>query len=177
MGWIGRLITVATVAVLAFLAASAGAEAPTPAAGETAPQTSEGPTRREYVAELEKICKPGADATQRAMKGVRNDVKENRIPLATTKFERATKIFGRTIKEIGEPARPPADEGRLKKWFTYLKRQERYLQEISAQLRIDHKIKAQRLTGRFIHNGNLANNVTLAFGFNYCSFKFSRYGF
>jgi hypothetical protein len=37
-------------------------------------------------------------------------------------------------------------------------------------------IKAQRLTARFIHNGNLANNDTLAFGFDYCSFKFSRYG-
>ena len=63
------------------------------------------------------------------------------------------------------------------KWFVYLNRQEAYLQEISAQLRAGHKIKAQRLTGRFIHNGNLANNVTLAFGFDWCSFKFSRYGF
>ena len=50
------------------------------------------------------------------------------------------------------------------------------MKEISAQLRMDHEIKAQRLTARFIHNGNLANNVTLAFGFDYCSFKFSRFG-
>ncbi len=42
---------------------------------------------------------------------------------------------------------------------------------------MNHDIKAQRLTARFIENGNLANNVTLAFGFNYCSFKFIRYGF
>ena len=40
----------------------------------------------------------------------------------------------------------------------------------------ENAIKAQRLTARFIHNGNLANNVVLAFGFDWCSFKFSRYG-
>jgi hypothetical protein len=64
----------------------------------------------------------------------------------------------------------------LKKWFGYLKRQEQYLNEIAGQLKMDHTIKAQRLTARFIHHGNLANNVTLAFGFNYCSFRFSRFG-
>ncbi len=55
-------------------------------------------------------------------------------------------------------------------------RQESYLKQITAQLQAGHAIKAQRLTARFIHNGNLANNVVLAFGFDYCSFKFSRYG-
>ncbi len=178
MRWTGRLITVVTASMLALGAGYAIVEAPGSAAGETAvPLGTEGPTRKEYVAELEKVCKPGAEATQKAMQGVRDDVKEDRIAIATTKFEQAAKIFGRTVTEIGRPARPPADTSRLKKWFTYLNRQEQYLQEISVQLRAGHKIKAQRLTGRFIHNGNLANNVTLAFGFNYCSFKFSRYGF
>ena len=41
---------------------------------------------------------------------------------------------------------------------------------------VGRAIPAQRLTARFIHNGNLANNTVIAFGFNYCSFKFSRYG-
>ena len=164
-----RLIAVVTALMLAIGAASAIAE--------TLPETGEGPTRKEYVAELEKICKPGAAGTQRAMKGVRAEVSKNQISVATTKFEKAGKIFGRTITEIAKPPRPSADTARLKKWFTYLNRQEQYLVEIAAQLRSNHKIKAERLTGRFIHNGNLANNVTLAFGFNYCSFKFSRYGF
>jgi hypothetical protein len=165
MGWIGRLLAVVTASVLALGAAGAMAE------------TTEPPTRDEYVSNLERVCRPGAEETQRAMKGVRDDVKENRIPLATHKFEQAAKIFGRTIKTISREPRPSADLERLKKWFVYLNRQEAYLQEISAQLRAGHKIKAQRLTGRFIHNGNLANNVTLAFGFDYCSFKFSRFGF
>lgn len=170
MGRNARLIAVVTALVLALGAASAIAETLPEGAGE-------GPTRKEYVTELEKMCKPGSEETQRAMKGARGDIVGNRIPVATTKFEKAAKIFGRTISEIGKPARPTADTARLKKWFTYLNRQEQYLEEITSQLRMNHKIKAERLTGRFIHNGNLANNVTLAFGFNYCSFKFSRYGF
>ncbi len=134
-------------------------------------------SRDAYVGRLEPICKPGAEATRRAMKGVRDDVRnEKRIPIAARKFARAAKIFGNTIKKIGRVSRPPGDTARLKRWFKYLKRQESYLKRISAQLRHRHTIKAQRLTARFIHNGNLANNVTLAFGFDYCSFKFSRYG-
>ncbi len=134
-------------------------------------------SRDEYVERLERMCKPGAESTRRAMKGVRTDVrKPKRIPIAARKFGRAAHIFGGTIKRIGRVSRPSGDVGRLREWFVYLKRQEDYLKRIAAQLRKGHTIKAQRLTARFIHNGNLANNVTLAFGFDFCSFKFSRYG-
>jgi hypothetical protein len=146
------------------------------AAGAALASEAEAPTREYYVTQLEKVCKPGAKATQRAMEGVRDDVHASRIGIAARKFGRAAAIFGRTIKTIGRMPRPTADQSRLKSWFKYLKRQEKYLAEIAAQLRARRTIKAQRLTARFIHNGNLANNVVLAFGFNYCRFKFSRFG-
>jgi len=137
---------------------------------------AEAPTRDEYVERLEAICKPDAEATQQAMKGARADVRAERLATAARKFAKATSIFGGTVKHISAVPRPSADTAKLGKWFTYLKRQESYLGQITAQLRQEHAIKAQRLTARFIHNGNLANNVVLAFGFEYCSFKFSRYG-
>jgi len=133
-------------------------------------------TRKSYVGDLEKVCRPGAEQTRRAMDGVRDDVHANRLKVASRKFGRAASIFGRTIRTISARPRPAADTARLRKWFTYLKRQESYLKQIAVQLRRGREIKAQRLTARFIHNGNLANNTTLAFGFNFCSFKFSRYG-
>lgn len=136
----------------------------------------EAPTRHEYVAALERICKPRVEATQRAMKGVRNDVRAERTKVAAAKFRRGANIFGGTISRIEAVPRPPADVKRLKKWFGYLREQERYLQAITHQLAAGQGIKAQRSTARFIHNGNLANNVVLAFGFNYCSFRFSRFG-
>lgn len=136
----------------------------------------EGPTRDEYVSNLEAICKPDALATQRAMKGTRADIRAERFRVAAAKFAKATAIFGSTVKQIAPEPRPPADVVRLKKWFGYLNQQKAYLVKITAKLRAERAIEAQRLTARFIHNGNLANNVVLAFGFRYCSFRPSRYG-
>lgn len=156
-----RLIS---IAILAVLLAAPGASA------------AEAPTRDEYVDRLEKVCKPDALATQRAMKGARADIQAERLKVAAKKFTKATAIFGSTVKEISAAPRPEADRARLAKWFTYLNRQASYIGQITEQLRQEHAIRAQRLTARFIHNGNLANNVVLAFGFDWCSFKFSRYG-
>jgi hypothetical protein len=137
---------------------------------------AEGSTRDEYVSRLEAVCRPDAEATQRAMRGARADLRAERLAVAAGKFAKATSIFRSTLARIVPVSRPPADASRLAKWFTYLKRQETYLGQITARLRAGRAIQAQRLTARFIHNGNLANNVVLAFGFQYCSFKFSRYG-
>ena len=154
-------LPILAVAALLFAAAAPAAEAP---------------TRTEYVERLEKVCKPDALATQRAMKGARADMRKERLKVAAAKFAKATAIFGGTIAQIKPLPRPSADTTRLRKWFGYLDRQEDYLQQITKALRAGEGIKAQRLTARFIHSGNLANNVVLAFGFDYCSFKFARYG-
>jgi hypothetical protein len=160
---VSKSIAISLSLVVALLAAVTAAAA-------------EPPTRTEYVDQLEAICKPDALATQRAMKGARADIKTERLKPAAAKFSKATSIFGGTVKQIAAVPRPPEDAAKLGKWFTYLNRQASYLQQITVQLRREQAIKAQRLTARFIHNGNLANNVVLAFGFDYCSFKFSRYG-
>ena len=144
--------------------------------GASVAVAAEPPTRTEYVEQLEAICRPDAAATQTAMRGARDDIRAERLVAAAGKFAKATRIFGGTVKKISAVPRPTADEARLAKWFGYLEAQESYLGQITGQLRAGKAIKAQRLTARFIHNGNLANNVVLAFGFNYCSFKFSRYG-
>lgn len=161
---VGEMKRVLVMAVLLALLGSAVAVA------------DEGPTRAEYVEGLEAICRPDAAATQAAMRGARGDIRAERLGAAAGKFAEATRIFGGTVKQIAAVPRPAADAARLSKWFGYLNAQESYLRQITTQLRAGQAIKAQRLTARFIHNGNLANNVVLAFGFNYCSFKFSRYG-
>lgn len=147
------------------------------AAGAVA--SAEEPVSRDaYVDRLERICEPRAEATRRVMDGVRQDIRyRDRLPIAADKFAKGAKIFGGTIKTIAQVPRPAADVSRLKEWFVFLNRQEDYLREITGQLRMGHTIKAQRLTSRFIQNGKQANNVTLSFEFDYCSFKFSRYGF
>lgn len=140
------------------------------------PAAAEAPTRAEYVGQLEAACKPDAEATRRAMKGARADISAERLKVAAEKFAAATSIFGGTVREISAMPRPEADAAKLNKWFGYLKAQQSYLKRITAQLGAGHAVAAQRLVARFIHNGNLANNTVLTFGFDYCSFKFSRYG-
>src|ERR1700754_56033 len=98
---------------------------------------AEAPTRDEYVQQLETVCKPDAEATQRVMKGARADIRAERLARAAEKFAAAASIFGGTLTEISAVPRPAADEAKLDKWFGYLRNQESYLERITAQLRKD----------------------------------------
>jgi hypothetical protein len=155
-----RLVAVASLAAV-VLSASAGAEAL--------------PDRAEYVSRLESICKPGVESTQRAVRGVRSDIRAERLAVAAGKLGRATRIFGGTVRELTTVPRPPLDATQLAKWFGYLRLQESYLAKAAAALRTQRIVQYQHHAVRFVHNGNLANDVVIAFGFDYCRFKFSRF--
>ncbi len=136
---------------------------------------AEAPTRPEYVSRLETICKPGSDATKRAVRGFRSDVRSERLRLAATKFARAKRIFARTVSSISPVPRPGADRTTLARWFVALHRETVYLGRTAAALRAEDIARFQRVSARFIHEGNKANNVVVSFGFNYCDFKPSRF--
>jgi hypothetical protein len=136
---------------------------------------AEPPTRPEYVAQLERICKPGSEATQRAVHGVRHDVRTERLALAATKFVRAKRIFARTVRAIATVPRPRADLRTLARWFADLGLEKVYLGRIATALHASNVASFQRVSAQFIHQGNRANNAVVSFGFNYCSFKPSRF--
>ncbi len=140
-----------------------------------AAETAEAPTRAEYVAALEKVCKPGSLATQRAVRGVRQDVRAERLRRAGNKFAKAKRIFGATVASIKPVPRPEADAATLKRWFAALDLEKVYLGRIVASLRAEDVARFQRVSADFIHQGNKANNVVVSFGFNYCAFKPSRF--
>jgi hypothetical protein len=135
----------------------------------------EGTSRAEYVAQLEAICKPGALATEKAVKGVKGDIEAERLAVAAAKFSAAARIFDHTVARIAPVPRPPADQPVLAKWFVDLEREEAYLKKIAAALHAGETILSQRYVARFIREGNRANNAVLPFGFNYCAFRFSRF--
>jgi hypothetical protein len=136
---------------------------------------AEAPTRAEYVTQLERICQPGSEATQRAVRGVRADVRAERLRVAANKFSRAKRIFARTVRRISTVSRPGDDTKTLARWFSDLGREKVYLGRIVATLRTLNVARFQRVSAQFIHQGNRANNVVVSFGFNYCSFKPSRF--
>lgn len=134
-----------------------------------------GPERDEYVTRLESICKPGVEATQRAVRGVRSDIRAERLQVAAGKLARARRIFDGTVRRISRVPRPASDAEQLAKWFRYLGQQQTYLARSAAALRAERIARYQRSSVRFVHTGNLANDVVIFFGFNYCRFKFSRF--
>jgi hypothetical protein len=133
------------------------------------------PTRPEYVAQLEKICKPGSEATERAVRGMRSDVRSERLQLAASKFAKAERIFAGTVSSISKMPRPGADTATLARWFDALGREIDYLGRTAAALRAEEIPRFQRVSGRFFQEGSKANNIVVSFGFNYCNFKSSRY--
>jgi hypothetical protein len=136
---------------------------------------AEEPTRTEYVAQLEQLCKPGSDATARAVRGMRADVRAERFAVAAGKFARAQRIFGKTVSSISTVPRPGADAATLKRWFAALGKEETYLGQIVKSLRADDLARFERVSADFIHEGNRANNAVVSFGFNYCAFKPARF--
>jgi hypothetical protein len=154
-----RIIALAALALIILPAVSATAEV----------------TRTEYVARLEQICKPGSEATQRAVRGVRADVRAERLARAGSKFARAKRIFAATVRSISTVPRPEADRATLARWFAALGREKFYLGQMVATLQTSNVAGFQRVSARFIHEGNRANNAVVSFGFNYCSFKPTRF--
>lgn len=132
-------------------------------------------SRPEYVAQLEKICKPGSEATQRAVRGMRSDIRSERFHVAAGKFSKAKRIFDGTVSSISSVPRPKDDKPTLSRWFAALRRESKLLGQTAAALRSENIPLFQRVSGRFFREGSRANNIVVSFGFNYCNFKSSRY--
>lgn len=132
-------------------------------------------SRPEYVARLERICKPDSEATQRAVRGTRADVRSERFRRAAAKVAKAGRIFSGTVRSISRVPRPAVDGDALARWFPALKREAVALQATAAALQAEDLARFQRVWADFIHQGNKANNVVVSFGFDYCAFKPSRF--
>jgi hypothetical protein len=144
-------------------------------AGIAAAEMVPAPSRSEYVARLEAMCKPRALATKRAVRGMRADLRAERLAVAATKFSQASRLFAATVHEISPQPRPPADRATLGRWFHYLHQEESNLRRIVAVLRADRPVAFQHASARFVKSGESADDVVLAFGFNFCYFKLSRF--
>jgi hypothetical protein len=131
--------------------------------------------RKAYVDRLEAICKPGVEKTQRAVKGVKSDVQAERLAVAAAKLAKAAHIFNGTVGRISAVPRPAKDAAQFAKWFSYLRLQESYLARAGAALRAERIPSYQHSIVRFAQNGNKANDVVIAYGFNYCLFNFRRF--
>lgn len=133
------------------------------------------PTRDEYVARAEPICKRNTEANRRIFAGAKEEVKAGKLKLASKHFARARTALEKTVRQLKAVPEPGADAARLEKWLGYLEMEGAYLGRIGKALAAGQKGKAQTLSVRLNRNSNLANNAVLAFGFRYCRLDPSRF--
>jgi hypothetical protein len=153
----------AIVVVAAMLAIAAAAFA------------EEGPTRQEYVAKVDPICKENADANQKILKGVKDKARQGKLKAAGQQFIQAAAAFGGARQKIVAVPVPPEYAAKLQKWFVYLKRIQTTLSEIGKYLKQGNKVKATHLTIQLEHSVNSANNISYVLEFHYCHLNQSQF--
>jgi hypothetical protein len=137
--------------------------------------TSPEQTRESYVAQVEPICKQNTKANEQILDGVRKKVKQGKLSVAAGQFTRASAAFGKAVNQLRAVPQPPADAAKLNKWLGLLEEEKKLLGEIGKALKANQKSKAQTLSVRLTHNGNVANNAVLGFEFDYCLIDSSKF--
>lgn len=125
-------------------------------------------TRDTYKAQVEPICKRNAEADSRILKGVKANVKEEKLKLAATQFAKAAAALKKALNQLKAVPKPPADTARLTTWLGYVKTEVELFEQVSKKLKAGQKSSAQRLSIRLTSTVNRANNEVLAFEFKYC---------
>lgn len=133
-------------------------------------------TREGYVAAVEPICKRDREAGERLLGDTKENIREGRLRLAGHKLIRASERFGKTIVQLVEVPRPPADEAKLQKWFRFLRIVKERIRKTGVYYRRGNRLKATHESIRAEKSGNAANNVSFAFDFRYCRLGRSRFG-
>lgn len=155
------LIAALAVLVLAFAVSAAVA--------------AEDPTRDEYKATVEPICKTNTEANERILDGVRKLVKEDKLKAAAGKFSKAAKALKRTRQELLAVAQPSADKARLGKWLGYVKTEAELFGRTALKLKKEDRRGANQMVTKLLQTANRANAQVLAFEFKYCRFEPSRF--
>ena len=131
-------------------------------------------SREQYVARVEPICKSAVDRSQPILKVAKRDLRRNRVRAAGAEYLEAAAIIRGSGERVEPISKPAADAATLTKWLRKLRQEDQLLERTGHELMKEHRAKAEGYLVRFIHAGNLANNVVFGFGFDYCLFDVSR---
>jgi hypothetical protein len=133
------------------------------------------PSREEYTAAVEPICKANGEASGRILDGVKGEVKRGELKPAAAQFTKAAAALRKTLTQLRAVPPPPADKAKLSRWLGYVKKEAELFQAIAQKLKAGDKFGAQAMAIRLNNNANLANNAALGFEFKYCSADSSKF--
>lgn len=133
------------------------------------------PTRDEYKAKVEPICKTNTKANERILAGVRQQVQQGKLKAAGGKFSKAAAALKTAVNQIRGVAQPSEDQARLAKWTKYLKQQVELFERVAKKLKSGDKAGAQSMIVQLTRTANQANNQVLPFEFEYCRLDPSKF--
>lgn len=131
--------------------------------------------RETYVERVEPICKQNTDANSRILKGVKEQVKQEKLVPAGKRFVQASAALGTAVGKIAAVPQPSEDAAKLTKWIGYLKHEQTFLLKIGKALKAKDKYHAQKLAVELNKNNNQANNTVINFNFKECRIDSSRF--
>lgn len=134
-----------------------------------------GPSRTEYVSQVEPICEANTITNKRILKNVQAKVRNDRLKEAGAQFIHASAAFGSTVDKLSAVPRPLEDETRLLRWLDRLRVVQANLRKIGKALKAEDKIRAAHERIRVERSANAANNIGFAFEFRYCRITPSRF--
>jgi hypothetical protein len=136
---------------------------------------AEEPTRPEYKADVEPICKANTKANENILAGVRRKVQQGKLGPAGRQFSRAATALKSTLRQLKAVPKPPADVERPTEWLKRIGDQATLLQKIGKALIDGNRRKAETLSVKLVSGARLTNAIVVSFGFNYCRFEPSKY--
>ncbi len=128
-------------------------------------------TRGEYVDQAEAICKTGTKKSSPLLSKGLAELKENKVTSAGPKFITTAASFDAARAKLLKLPKPADDAEELGEWLSLLKVQNFFLRKTGKALSEGERVRAQGYLSRFVHNGNLANDTVLGYGFKYCLFN------
>lgn len=133
------------------------------------------PTRAEYKADVEPICKKSTKANENILAGVQSKVKKGKLRPAGRQFLRASTALKKALVDLRAVPRPPSDVDRLTEWLKRVGSQANLLRKIGKALIKGNRRSAENLSVKLVSGARLTNAIVISFGFNYCRFEPSKY--
>jgi hypothetical protein len=133
------------------------------------------PTRDEYVAATEPICKQETLANRGLLLGVEGMVERGEMRPASHRLLRAGSALDATLKRLAPLPRPAADRARLGRWLRYARRGSALLRQMGLALKRGDRHRSERLAAILLRETKRANATVVGFGFDYCRLNPARF--
>ena len=131
--------------------------------------------RQTYKTQVEPICKQNREASERVLRGVKQNIRNGKLKLAGTQFAKGAAALKKARTQLAAVPKPAADSSRLTKWLGLIKTEVELFENVSKKLKAGDKRGAQRMAVQLTTTINKANNTVLAYEFKYCKVQASQF--